>query len=236
MADGVAMVTNGSGNDPAALWHLLGGIGAIVFYSRFWIQWIASERRGESTVPVSFWYLSSVGTLTLLVYAVITQSPLGALGQCVNIGIYTRNLVLIWRKKSTIGPRFIVLIQFIAGIVVVISVGFVVMLWVREFGANPARTADMVRQAWFWLGIGLVGQVLFSCRFLIQWVASERRGESVVPPVFWYLSVVASTLQAACFFQRHEWLFMIGMVASTFIYLRNIVLLKRSSRRETIAP
>ena len=56
----------------------------------------------------------------------------------------------------------------------------------------------------------------------VQWIATEAKRKSVVPPTFWHLSVAASLLQLACFVQRHEWVYAAGMVATLLVYLRNL--------------
>ncbi len=212
-------------------WHLLGAVGSILFYSRFCVQWFVSERRGESTIPVAFWYLSAAGSLSLLAYAIITRSPIGALGQCFNIVVYTRNLIFIWRSRGKLNPVVGYLLQFVAGMIALSAIAFVVFIWLGEYNINKTVAPEIARQTWIWLAVGVTGQLLFAGRFLLQWIATERRGESTVPPSFWYLSVAASILQAACFLQRQEWLFFIGMALTIFIYLRNIALLKTTAAK-----
>jgi lipid-A-disaccharide synthase-like uncharacterized protein len=63
------------------------------------VQWIVSERRGESVVPLAFWYLSLGGASLLLAYAVWRQDPVFILGQSFGFLVYTRNLVLIARRR-----------------------------------------------------------------------------------------------------------------------------------------
>jgi lipid-A-disaccharide synthase-like uncharacterized protein len=75
-----------------------------------------------------------------------------------------------------------------------------------------------------WLGIGVTGQALFACRFLVQWIATESMGECTVPRLFWQLSVIATMLQSACFLQRGEWIFATGSLAVLFVYFRNLSL------------
>jgi lipid-A-disaccharide synthase-like uncharacterized protein len=87
-------------------WVLFGIVGQVAFGMRFIIQWIASERRKESTVPVAFWYLSLVGGVILFVYAFWYRHDLVfSLGQGAGILIYVRNLVLTrcsWQAASTL--------------------------------------------------------------------------------------------------------------------------------------
>ena len=80
---------------------MLGMLGQILFFSRFLVQWIASEKKGKSTIPLSFWYLSIGGGALLLFYAIWRKDPVIILGQFVGLFVYVRNLMLIYRHKSS---------------------------------------------------------------------------------------------------------------------------------------
>jgi lipid-A-disaccharide synthase-like uncharacterized protein len=82
------------------MWLIIGFIGQALFFMRFLVQWIASERKGESVIPTPFWYFSLAGGLTLLAYSIYKQDPVFILGQSAGTFIYIRNLVLIFRKKG----------------------------------------------------------------------------------------------------------------------------------------
>jgi lipid-A-disaccharide synthase-like uncharacterized protein len=84
-----------------------------------------------------------------------------------------------------------------------------------------------------WLAVGLVGQALFSSRFLIQWIASERRGESVVPSLFWWLSLAGGMTLLCYALYRRDPVFVIGQLAGLVVYSRNLVLVRR--RRDAAA-
>jgi lipid-A-disaccharide synthase-like uncharacterized protein len=81
-------------------WLLVGFGGQALFMGRFVVQWLVSERRGRSVIPVSFWYLSIVGALVLLVYAVHRRDPVFVAGQGLGVGIYLRNLHLIRAERA----------------------------------------------------------------------------------------------------------------------------------------
>ena len=78
---------------------LIGFFGQGLFASRFIIQWIYSEKKGESTIPIIFWYLSIFGGIGLLTYAIFRKDPVIILGQAFGIFIYLRNLILIYNNK-----------------------------------------------------------------------------------------------------------------------------------------
>ncbi len=76
---------------------IIGFLGQGLFASRFIFQWIHSEKKGESTIPIIFWYLSIFGGIGLLTYAIFRQDPVIVVGQSFGIFIYIRNLVLIYK-------------------------------------------------------------------------------------------------------------------------------------------
>lgn len=79
---------------------VIGLVGNVVFSMRFIIQWLASEKAGESVVPHSFWYWSIAGSLILSIYFICQRDPVGILANLPNSCIYIRNLVLIRKKKN----------------------------------------------------------------------------------------------------------------------------------------
>ncbi len=78
-----------------------------------------------------------------------------------------------------------------------------------------------------WLLVGFLGQGMFSTRFLIQWIASERRKRSVVPELFWWCSMAGGGLLVAYAVQRRDPVFVVGQAAGLLIYIRNLVLIYR---------
>jgi lipid-A-disaccharide synthase-like uncharacterized protein len=88
--------------DDTLPWIVIGLLGQTAFFARFLVQWIASERAGESYIPLSFWYLSVVGSLVMLVYAIHRKEPIFLLGQLPNVFVYTRNIMLI-RRNGGVG-------------------------------------------------------------------------------------------------------------------------------------
>ena len=84
------------------LWLVIGLAGQCLFMTRFIVQWIHSERHGQSLIPVSFWYLSLLGGLIVLAYGFHKLDPVIILGQLPGTIVYSRNLVLIHRTKNRI--------------------------------------------------------------------------------------------------------------------------------------
>jgi lipid-A-disaccharide synthase-like uncharacterized protein len=78
-----------------------------------------------------------------------------------------------------------------------------------------------------WVAVGVVGQAAFAGRFLVQWIASEREGRSVVPGSFWWLSLVGSGLLLMYAISRRDPVFMLGQSIGALVYCRNLMLRAR---------
>ncbi len=103
-------------------------------------------------------------------------------------------------------------------------------------------TADILSRlaAWFdsvfvdqldvWIILGFIAQAMFTARFLVQWIASERAGRSVVPVAFWFFSVAGGAMLFAYALYREDPVFIVGQGAGLFVYFRNIWLIMRERR------
>lgn len=83
----------------------------------------------------------------------------------------------------------------------------------------------------WWVAVGLGGQAMFSMRFIIQWIASEREGRSIVPVAFWYFSVAGGLILFLYAVYRRDPVFILGQGAGLFIYARNLWLIHGERRR-----
>lgn len=79
----------------------------------------------------------------------------------------------------------------------------------------------------FWLALGLFGQFLFAMRFIVQWLASEREGRSVIPLAFWFFSIGGGLITLVYGLLRREPVIILGQALSIFIYVRNLMLIGR---------
>jgi lipid-A-disaccharide synthase-like uncharacterized protein len=89
----------------------------------------------------------------------------------------------------------------------------------------------MMSSATFWLGIGFAGQGLFTARFLFQWLASERKRDSVVPVAFWWFSVLGGLTLLSYAIHRRDPVIIVGQAMGLVVYVRNLMLLGRAKRR-----
>jgi lipid-A-disaccharide synthase-like uncharacterized protein len=87
-----------------------------------------------------------------------------------------------------------------------------------------------------WLLLGIVGQALFAMRFIVQWLASEKEGRSVIPIAFWFFSIGGGLITLVYGLYKREPVIILGQSLSLFIYGRNLVLIGKERRRKTAAP
>jgi lipid-A-disaccharide synthase-like uncharacterized protein len=80
----------------------------------------------------------------------------------------------------------------------------------------------------FWLAFGLVAQLLFTARFLVQWISSERAGQSVVPMAFWFFSMGGGLMTLVYGIAKREPVIILGQAMATVIYIRNIMLIVKN--------
>ncbi|MEY3553066.1 MAG: hypothetical protein RL735_1414, partial [Pseudomonadota bacterium] len=85
----------------------------------------------------------------------------------------------------------------------------------------------------FWLFFGLIAQLIFTARMVVQWWASERAGRSVVPIAFWVLSLVGGMMTLVYGLQRREAVIIIGQVLAVVIYIRNLMLIYKNKTKQS---
>ena len=161
-------------------WEILAWIGQACFFARFLVQWIASERAGESIAPRAFWWMSVAGALLLIGYSLHRTEPIFLVGYLVTLAIYLRNLWMMHRGRAALSPLPAAALALLAWVVLV------------AYGLTDLQTAAAGSRAW--LVVGAVAQTLWSSRFLVQWIASEKAENSVIPVGFWFLSIAGGLI------------------------------------------
>lgn len=101
------------------------------------------------------------------------------------------------------------------------------------------KTCPNCEHHWFdapvvWLLIGFGGQLVFAARFIVQWIVSEKRKQSVIPVAFWYLSIAGSLMALAYAFSRRDPVFIMAYLFNSIVYLRNLTLIAR--RGDSLSP
>ena len=87
--------------DIESIWLIVGFLGQGLFSARFIVQWLVSERKKQSVIPVMFWYFSILGGATLLIYSIHKQDPVYIVGQGLGLIVYFRNLYFVMRMTKS---------------------------------------------------------------------------------------------------------------------------------------
>ncbi len=113
-----------------------------------------------------------------------------------------------------------------------LTIAVVLLLAAAVAGAGYLAMAeprpDLLRSETFWLAFGWTAQLLFTARFLVQWLAAERAGQAVIPPAFWWLSLAGGLALGIYFISRRDPVGAVGQMAPVAIYARNLFLIHRS--------
>ncbi len=191
-------------------WLAVGLIGQALFFSRFFVQWLASERAGRSVAPRSFWWLSLGGTLLLGAYTLHRDQAILLPIFAINLGVYARNLALPSGRCGRLHP------------VAAAGLGLCAGLLLLSLAPPAARPATALEPGWRF--VGAIGSALWSVRFLIQWYASERRGSSHFPPNFWIVSLVGNLALLAYALRLGDPVYIAGFLPGPLVQARNLML------------
>lgn len=189
-----------------------GWIGQACFFSRFLIQWLASERARASVAPRAFWWLSLCGSVLVSVYAIQRGQPVMLVSLVIGGAIAVRNLTLRHdrsRRSGAEGPWLLALALLLVAILVAVEL---------------ATTERILGTSWRWASIGILGQTLWVARFPLQWWSSERSGSSEFPPSFWWTSLAGNLILLAYALHLQDAVFVLGFLPGPVIQARNLML------------
>lgn len=192
------------------------------FSARVLVQWILSERARRVLSPSIFWILSLAGAYLLCLYGWLRHDFAIVLGQFISYYIYLWNLRIkgVWK-------RIFPLLRVILLLTPVIAIGFVIGN-ADGFVARFLHNDDV--PLWLLL-FGSAGQVLFTLRFIYQWIYSSRKGESSLPAGFWIISLTGSLSIVTYGIIRLDPVLIIGQSFGVAAYIRNLCLIKNEKRR-----
>lgn len=205
-------------NNYSWLIYGIGFIAQALFSSRLIVQWFLSEKQKEVVTPSLFWVLSLLASFLLFVYGYLREDFAIMLGQCLTYFIYIRNLQLQnkWQKIH-IGLRWVFYLVPAA-------------LVVYYFNNNVIDVDKLFKNEdiplWL-LVLGIVSHIVFTLRFVYQWLYSEKHKKSSLPLGFWILSNLGSLLILSYAIFRRDPVLFIGHIMGIAIYTRNIILLVR---------
>ena len=187
----------------------VGWLGNACFASRVLVQWLHVERLRARAAPRVFWLLSLLGSALLSAYALERGTWVLLVGFTINGLIYLRNLRLRAASDDTRPlDRRTALALASASALALVGAGLASATWSATPGA--------------WLGVALIGQAIWSSRFVVQWWFSERTRESHFPPAFWILSLVGNGLLLAYSIYLWDAVLIAGLALGPVIQIRNL--------------
>ncbi len=204
--------------------YTIGFTAQILFSARLLAQWIISEKQKKIITPSLFWKLSLLASFLLFVYGYLRDDFAIMLGQSLTYFIYIRNLHLQgeWQRAPVWFRWFLIIFPII---IVIYSYNN------GEYDLQQFFSKDNI--ALWLLVLGIVSQVLFTYRFVYQWIYSERMKSSELPIGFWRISVVGASLILVYAIFRKDPVLFIGHIAGLIIYIRNIIIWKKHHRAST---
>jgi len=204
--------------------YILGFISQVLFFTRTLIQWVLSERAKKVLSPTIYWVLSIVASYLFVIYGWFRNDFAILLGQLISYYIYIWNLneTGVWKRINRF-LRSILIVTPIVAIVFVIQNGH---YFIENFFTNEKIPV--------WLIIfGTLGQILFSLRFVYQWIYSMSKNESLLPIGFWLISLLGSGIIAIYGILRVDPILILGQSVGFIAYTRNIIIYKKELTKKS---
>ena len=197
-----------------------------LFSARILVQWLMSEKQKKVVNPTIFWVLSLVASIVYFVYAYLRSDFSIMLGLFISYFIYLWNMGMkgVWKKLPD-AARISIVSALVALPFVAVSV-----LFLRD----PSAAVDTLFKnelipGWM-IVMGTVGQLVFTVRFIYQFIYSHKRNESLLPVGFWIIGIIGATILVTYGALRHDWVLLIGQAFGWVTYVRNLMIWNKSHR------
>lgn len=202
--------------------YIIGFLAQLFFSARLIFQWILSEKAKQVVSPSIFWLLSLLGSYLLFFYGWLRDDFAIILGQLISYYIYIWNLYI---KKSW--QKFPVIIRSILIATPFLAVGYM-LSEMNEFIEQFFKNEDIPLTLLFW---GSLGQIVFTLRFVYQWIYSYKRKESILPLGFWLISLTGSLIIVSYALVRRDPVLILGQSTGIIVYSRNVWILRQSKKQ-----
>ncbi|MDP4268148.1 MAG: lipid-A-disaccharide synthase N-terminal domain-containing protein [Bacteroidota bacterium] len=196
----------------------LGFVSQILFFTRTLLQWIMSEKAKKVLSPTIYWILSIIASYLFFIYGWYRHDFSILLGQVITYYIYVWNL-----KENGVWNKINSLFQALLIITPILGIGFLLKDF-HGFLDNFLRNNSIP----LWLVIfGSLGQVIFTLRFIYQWIYSMKKKESLLPLGFWIISLIGSGIIVLYGIIRFDLILILGQSVGFIAYARNISIYKK---------
>ena len=198
--------------------YSIGFLAQILFSARLIVQWALSEKVKKIVTPSLFWQLSLIASFLLFVYGYLRDDFAIMLGQSLTYFIYIRNLHIQkeWQKIHKLIRGFLIIFPF--------------LIVIYYYNNNTYDLTNLFKNEDipFWLLIwGSIAQIIFTLRFVYQWIYSEKSKESILPFGFWMLSLIGSSMILFYAILRKDPVLFLGHILGSVVYIRNLFLSKK---------
>jgi len=205
----------------------LGLFAQALFTGRFFIQWLTTEKQKKSVVPEAFWYMSIAGGTLLYIYTYIQNDPVYMFGLGLNLAIYVRNIIFIRKEKE----HTLTMVTYFWYVFLSVSLGlFLYSLY--SLGHAIINHEDVIdhEESLAIIIFGLIGQFLFTGRFIVQWLATEINKKSTVPISFWYLSLSGGLILLVYEALRQDPVLVLAQSTGSIVYIRNLYFIYKGKK------
>src|SRR5690554_5601838 len=200
----------------SAVWvYAIGFLAQAFFSARLLYQWFVTEKAKKVLSSLAFWILSIIGSFLLFIYGVLRSDFAIILGQLITYYIYLWNLNMqgLWEKVNPVLRMMVLVIPIVA-------IAFL-LNDIKTFTATFIHNENIP----LWLLIfGAAGQVLFTFRFIYQWIYSAYHHQSLLPIGFWIISLVGSASIIAYALFRLDPVLILGQSFGFVVYIRNLMI------------
>jgi lipid-A-disaccharide synthase len=196
--------------------YLVGYIAQAAFFLRFFVQYVASEKKRTSVTPPLFWKLSLLGNIGLLIYSLLLHHYPMSLAQ-------SQNAILSWRNLNLLGPVSRQ-VRFKTVVFSLISAALLCTLFFFNFCSSWTPQPDL---SWGIHLLGIVGIIFFGLRFWVQWWLAETKKSGELNELFWWMSLFGAILSGTYFYISRDWVNFIGPMVCVLPYSRNLYFLRR---------
>lgn len=199
-----------------AIWvYAIGFLAQAFFSARIIYQWVVTEKAKRIISPPIFWILSIFGSYLLFIYGVLRNDFAILFGQFIAYYIYLWNLHIqgIWKRLYLLIKTVLLLTPVAA-----------VLYLMRDMAVFSTVFFKQDNIPLWLVLFGSAGQILFTFRFIYQWIYSAQRHQSVLPIGFWIISLLGSAIIVIYGFIRHDPVLILGQSVGFVAYIRNIMI------------
>ncbi|MDD2451967.1 MAG: lipid-A-disaccharide synthase N-terminal domain-containing protein [Sulfurovum sp.] len=203
-----------------AVIYLVGLVAQLLFSARLLVQWILSEKVKKVLTPELFWELSLLASFLFFVYGWLRDDFAIMFGQTITYFIYIRNMQIqkTWQRLPVLLRVFLWVFPAL------------ILFYSYSNGQSDIQRLFFNQSIPLWLLVwGSIAQIVFTFRFIYQWIYSERIRRSHLPVGFWLLSLAGSLMILTYAIIRKDPILFLGQLFGSVIYIRNIMISRKDS-------